>query len=164
MKSMLQYTQKNCATTKSKSARDSFFLSITSSRLRPEDFVHITGNVVSCQAKEVWQHSPNLALSRPHPLPPCSPSFIHILFLLSLLYRFHPLLVSTFSATFWVNVGTLNWLVLCTVGLVTLEITSVNNFESLCVNDDHCVAVVLNFRLPVFSILKHKYITVQNVF
>jgi len=42
--------------------------------------------------------------------------------------------------------------------LVTSLEISVNNCES-CVKDDYCV-VVFSFHLPVFSILKHKCITV----
>lgn len=65
---------------KSKSVRDSFCLSITASCwAQPEDFVHINGNVVSCQLKEktLWcarsssDSTPHLALSHPHSLPPC---------------------------------------------------------------------------------------------
>jgi len=46
----------------------------------------------------------------PRPPPPRSPPLTHTLFLLSLLYCSHPFLESSFSATFWVNCGTLNWL------------------------------------------------------
>ncbi len=41
--------------------------------------------------------------------------------------------------------------------------TSVNSFELLCVNDDSCVAVVLNFCFLVFMVLHHKFITVLIV-
>lgn len=65
---------------KSRSVRDSFCLSITASCwAQPEDFVHINGNVVSCQLKEktLWcarsssDSTPHLAFSHPHSLPPC---------------------------------------------------------------------------------------------
>jgi len=117
--------------------------------VHPEEFLHISNFVMSegkgktLKQSQPWQHSPHLALPRPQPLPACSPPLTHILF--------HPLLVSTFSSTFWVNCGTLNWL----VWSHHLEI-SVNKFDSLCVNSDSCVAVGFNLRLPVFSILKQQ--------
>ncbi len=38
--------------------------------------------------------------------------------------------------------------------VITYLETSVNNFESLCVNDDSCVAIVPNFCF-VFRVLHH---------
>jgi len=79
---------------------------------------------------------------------PCSSSSSSSLFttsythtLHSLPLCFHPLLVSTFSSTFLVNCGTLKWLVLWTVGLVTSLEISVNNFES-CVKWQLCCSCV----------------------
>ncbi len=47
--------------------------------------------------------------------------------------------------------------------LITYLETSVNNFESSCVNDDSCVAIVLNFCFVVLRVLHHKFIKVQIV-
>jgi len=121
--------------------------------VRPEEFLHIThthchlwgkGENPKAESALTTPYTPAL----PRPPTPRSPPLTHTLFLLSLLYCSHPFLESSFNATFWVNCGTLNWLVLYTVCLISSFEISVNNFESLCVNGDNCVAVVFSFFLP----------------
>jgi len=104
MKSMLQNTQKkSSATAKSRSMRDSFCQAASSCWVRPAGLcpyhIRLLGKPL-CSRSSV-------------------DNILHtLLFLIrsssssTYYYCFHPLLVSTFSATFWVNCDrpTVNWL------------------------------------------------------
>jgi len=153
---MLQYTQKSCATAKSRSVKEIlFFFSMSScwSGLRSLS----TSQILSSQA---MRKNPKARSSHDN--------IIHTFSLVLLFLLVHHFLYtySSFSPSCivsihrWhkhsvifqcniqcVNVSSvpilpLNWLVLCTVGLVTSLEVSVNSFVQLCVNDDNCGVIV----------------------
>jgi len=109
----VKYTQKSCATAKSRSVREidsasasswfgwrSFSTSQTMSSLREKEKTESTLTTFS---------TPYSSSSSTYSSLFTTSNIEYILLLLSLLYCFHPLLVSTFSATFWVNCVQLVW-------------------------------------------------------